>query len=227
MKPKTGLHKKVAFIFEGAPIPSAAPAAAVGPAPTASAADANTYTPQPAPASSGVSAPSAAPAARPAPAKETRAPAGARTRKKNKKDAKQTQMLILVGVLSFVLIAVLFFVLRTPAAPPKKAAAAVPSENTAPSTAETAKWVRPEPWPEQIRDPMTPDAAARTPDGGTGTPVCIVRGIVFNQTNPSAIIGNQIVCVGDTINGIKIVSITKDAVEFEKDGKRWTQTVQP
>lgn len=226
MKPKTGLHKKVAFIFEGTPIPSAAPAAAAGPAPAAAAAGSNTYTPQPTPVPSGGAAPSAAPAARPA-AGQTRGSAGARNRRKSKKDAKQTQMLILVGVLSFVLIAVLFFVLRTPAAPPKKAAAAVPSENTVSSAAETAKWIRPEPWPEQIRDPMVQDAAARTPDGGTGTPVCIVRGIVFSQTNPTAIIGNQIVGVGDTINGIKIVSIAKDAVEFEKDGKRWTQTVQP
>ncbi|MEJ5258624.1 MAG: hypothetical protein WHS88_00360 [Anaerohalosphaeraceae bacterium] len=216
MKPRTGLHKKVSFIFDGVPTPPAAPAASAGPTPSVGTAGSNTYTPQPLPAS--------APAARPAGPKDTRTSA-AKNRKKSKKDARQTQMQILVGVLSLVLIATLFFVMRTPAAPPKKAAASVSSPAAEPAASEPAKWVRPEPWPERMRDPMAPDTAGQTPD--TGSDALLVRGIVFSQTNPSAIIGNQIVFIGDTLNGIRVVNITRDTVEFEKDGKRWTQTVQP
>jgi hypothetical protein len=224
MKPRTGLHKKIAFIFEGVPTPSTAPAAAVvGPAPAAGTADANTFAPHPMPTPSAGSVPSA-PAARTASKEAAKTPSAGRNRKKNKKDAKQTQMLILVGILSVILIAVLFFVLQTPAASPKKAAAAPQTESEPAGPAEAVKWVRPEPWPETIRDPMTPHDTARTPEGGTAD--CVVRGIVFSRTNPSAIVGNQIVCIGDTINGIKIVNITKDTVEFEKDGRRWTQPVQ-
>lgn len=94
-----------------------------------------------------------------------------------------------------------------------------------PTVAQTTLWAKPQPWPEQIRDPMAPEILGHGPD--SAAPDCVVRGIVFSQTRPSAIVGNQIVFIGDTYNGISIVNITRDAVEFEKDGKRWTQPVQP
>ena len=53
-----------------------------------------------------------------------------------------------------------------------------------------------------------------------------VTGILFSNDKSSAIIGYRIVHEGETIHDVKVVKIHKDKVEFEKDGKRWTQTIQ-
>ena len=51
----------------------------------------------------------------------------------------------------------------------------------------------------------------------------VITGITYNENKSFAIIGTKIVGEGDTIDGVKIVKINKETVEFEKDGKRWTQ----
>ncbi|MHC4426796.1 MAG: hypothetical protein ACYSYV_11975, partial [Planctomycetota bacterium] len=51
----------------------------------------------------------------------------------------------------------------------------------------------------------------------------LVTGIARSDDRSSAIIGTQIVREGQSIHGIKVVKIHKDKVEFEKNGKRWTQ----
>jgi hypothetical protein len=139
-------------------------------------------------------------------------------------DPKQRKMMIMIGVLSVVLVGVLMFVLSSPAAPPKKAAAAAQAGDTAAPAAGPVAWTKPEPWPKQIRDPMTVGTQSRTNEGTQSE--CVVRGIVYSQTRPSAIIGNQIVFVGDTINGMTVIAIGRDSVELERDGQRWTQQVQ-
>lgn len=58
----------------------------------------------------------------------------------------------------------------------------------------------------------------------------LVVGIVFSEYNPSAVVGDLIVHEGDTIQGdtfipVKVVKIYKDRIEFEKNGKNWTQQV--
>ena len=56
--------------------------------------------------------------------------------------------------------------------------------------------------------------------------VTFIRGYVGAEDNPVipwAIIRGQVVHQGDTVGGVKIFKIHKDEVEFEKDGKRWTQ----
>ncbi len=61
----------------------------------------------------------------------------------------------------------------------------------------------------------------------TTTPVYrLVTGILYSEDKPSAVIGNQIVYEGDTLHGINVVKIYKNKVEFEKNGKRWTQPVE-
>jgi type II secretory pathway component PulC len=50
-----------------------------------------------------------------------------------------------------------------------------------------------------------------------------LKGILYSEDNPSALIGETIVAEGDIINGVKVVKINKDTVEFEKDGEKWTQ----
>lgn len=53
----------------------------------------------------------------------------------------------------------------------------------------------------------------------------IITGITYNENKSFAVIGTHIVGEGDTIDGVKIVKINKETVEFEKDGKRWTQGI--
>lgn len=79
--------------------------------------------------------------------------------------------------------------------------------------------------------------SGKAPSGGANvlsTPkVGMVTGIVHPEPDscgvakaPSAIVGVQIVHAGDTIYGVKVVEISRDRVEFEKDGKRWSQRIQ-
>lgn len=106
-------------------------------------------------------------------------------------------------------------------------------------------WQKPELYPSDLPDPMrlTDEMAAqieareeeeqitKVADPGestaTGTGVLTVKGILFSEDNPSAVIGTRITHVGDIIAGATIVKIDRDSVEFEKDGETWIQTVEP
>ena len=54
----------------------------------------------------------------------------------------------------------------------------------------------------------------------------IVKSILYSEDNPSAVIGGRIVHEGETIRGVSVIKISRDNVEFEMNGKRWTQKVQ-
>jgi hypothetical protein len=54
----------------------------------------------------------------------------------------------------------------------------------------------------------------------------MVSGIIYHEENPSAIVWDRVVYQGDTIDGYKVVRISKDEVEFEKDGKTLIKRVQ-
>ena len=54
----------------------------------------------------------------------------------------------------------------------------------------------------------------------------IVNGILYSEDKPSAVIGDQIVHEGDILRYFNVVKIYKDKVEFEKNGKRWTQSIE-
>jgi type II secretory pathway component PulC len=54
----------------------------------------------------------------------------------------------------------------------------------------------------------------------------IVKGIVYSEDSSFAIIGTEIVHEGGTVSGATVVKINPDSVEFEMNGKRWTQKVQ-
>jgi hypothetical protein len=53
----------------------------------------------------------------------------------------------------------------------------------------------------------------------------VVSGIAYSKDRQTAMIGGEIVRKGETIDGIRIVDIQRRKVEFEKDGKTWTQGV--
>ena len=91
-------------------------------------------------------------------------------------------------------------------------------------------WEIPAPYPTTLRDPMRlgPAENAQTEtETETRTLVrLIVQGILYSEDKASAVIGNQIVHEGEKIRGMTIIRIGKDTVEFEMNGKRWTQKVR-
>ncbi|HUV63077.1 MAG TPA: hypothetical protein VMW24_04210 [Sedimentisphaerales bacterium] len=69
-----------------------------------------------------------------------------------------------------------------------------------------------------------PTAGSRGASSTTGSTMNrVISGIVSSEDRFCALIGTAVVSEGDTIGGVKVVKIYKDKVEFEKDGKRWTQ----
>ncbi|MBW8040115.1 MAG: hypothetical protein FVQ85_08965 [Planctomycetes bacterium] len=102
----------------------------------------------------------------------------------------------------------------------------MPSNAIAASTA-TIDWKIPEPYPSTLRDPMRFGAAATTNTTDTiETKTLTVKGILYSEDDPSAIIGIEILHEGDIVSGATIVKINQDSVEFEMNGKKWTQKVQ-
>jgi hypothetical protein len=57
------------------------------------------------------------------------------------------------------------------------------------------------------------------------TKVGTVLGIFHGKGEPCALINIELVHEGDVRNGVKVVRIDKDEVEFEKSSERWTQKV--
>lgn len=53
-----------------------------------------------------------------------------------------------------------------------------------------------------------------------------LTGILYAGDNSSAVVDGKIVHERDTINGMKVIKIHRDKVEFERAGKRWTQKVK-
>jgi hypothetical protein len=83
-------------------------------------------------------------------------------------------------------------------------------------------WEQPPVYPEAIRNPMVLGAG---PDDYISF-VPNLTGIVYTENLKNAIIGENILEEGEVIKGVKIVKINRDSVEFERDGRKWTQEVQ-
>ncbi len=144
-------------------------------------------------------------------------------------DSRQKKMTLLVGVLAVVFAGVLVLTLGGVGEKKSK------NKETAPETASVEpaqaqsleQWQAPAPLPTQMRDPMHPQESRPAPQETYHLPgQLVVRGIVFSQNNPSAIVNDQIVRQGEVIDGVTVVAIRKDGVEFEQADKRWTQPVQ-
>jgi hypothetical protein len=134
---------------------------------------------------------------------------------------KQRMMVILAPVLFVVLIFVFIRAFSTPSrkitgpgtSGPVKAAAGPDSK---------VDWQVPNPYPTTLRDPMQfSSVTSQTATGGL-----IVKGIVYSEDNPSAVIGGQIVHQGDKILDVAITKINENSVEFEANSKKWMQNVQ-
>ena len=149
---------------------------------------------------------------------------------KGQMDPRQKKMTIMVGVLSLVFAVVLIISLGGLGKSEAKAADKENPQQDSTVRAQQAKdrqWQTPQPLPAQLRDPMSPQASRSDQGSNTGGDgQMIVKGIVFSKNNPSAIIDNRIVQEGETLDGVKIIKINKDSVEFEMDKKRWIQQVE-
>lgn len=74
----------------------------------------------------------------------------------------------------------------------------------------------------ELEERLKENLSAEKPQPTVG----LVSGIVYSERKPSAIIGGKIVYQGESANGVKIVRIYRDRVEFEKNGKKWEQKVR-
>ena len=228
MKPRTGLNRKVSSIFDGAPLPNptAASGQAIG------------------------SSPNAAPVSDVTPETERAGKARLRTRygdisqsiqhklfmpKPGVSETRQKTTFMLMLVLAVVFVAVLWYSFNTggAAAPVTKAVPVVVQNNTQSqqSDADTIAWTTPEPYPLNMTDPMAfgkNSGVVLLPDPNSPLPVVslAVKGIVFSDDKPGAIVNGQVVYQGQEIDGAKVVKISRKTVEFTAEDKSWTQEVQ-
>ena len=149
---------------------------------------------------------------------------------KAKMDPRQKKMTIMVGVLSVVFAGVLFISLgglgQSSKTNKDKSSSSETSTQLS-SDQKSLQWHSPQPMPEQLRNPMDVMVTKVTNEqGSTRSGELIVKGIVFSKTRPTAIINDKILAQGESFDGVSVVKIDKDSVEFEKNGQRWTQTVQ-
>ena len=147
-------------------------------------------------------------------------------------DARQKKMATLVGILSVVFGVVMFVSLG--GVGQTKATAATNTEAEQNTQSQSTKkpaqaWTTPQPLPENLRDATSlgsKPVAADSASGDSASGELVVKGIVFSQNKPSAIINNDILTEGQSIDGVTIVKITKDTVTFKAGDKQWTQQVQ-
>jgi hypothetical protein len=152
--------------------------------------------------------------------------------------AKQKAMVIMIPILAIIMIFAFRQVLsKAPRKTEGNENDDTPAVASNTDSGNEIDWQIPEPITIITRDPIQlPDESnTQTPDqnteqnGATNTEnqeLIMIRDIVYSHDKPSAVVGSQIVYVGDKINGATVVRIDKDSVEFEKDGARWEQNVR-
>ncbi len=241
-KRKSGLHKEISSIFEGVPVPGKREeSSGAAPPERAEQGPARPPAPEPRVPSQNI------PTVKPGPAKQSMMKKAAAARKsgesgwrntwlkiKNKlfksepgvDSSRQKLMLILIPILCIALIYVIMPLFRRPKI---SQSIGVGPTGVAADYKGEIDWQVPEPYSTTLRDPMLPpletDVAGETgiiESGGT----LIVKGIVHSRDNPAAVVGTQIVHVGDVVSGASIVKINQDSVEFKINDKKWVQKVQ-
>jgi hypothetical protein len=85
------------------------------------------------------------------------------------------------------------------------------------------KWEKPSLLPAMARDLMK---YTSRPGGSDSNEQVSIHGIVIGASKSSVIIEGSVLHEGDTANGANILKISQGVVEFEKEGKKWTQSVK-
>lgn len=253
-KKKPGLHKKISSIFEGVPLPQPGSPPPPPPAPSGEQGAGGPQKPLPPPfqqirVSAGMEPrgfEAMQPAASVGQVKAEPAVKGVRPglwqRTKGKllepkpgvSGGRQKSMLVLVPALAVILIVVLIWVFGLPGAVTETRKPKAPVTAVAADT--VIEWEIPEAYPETLHDPTrtavepnivtTIEVGTQKVEEVKPLPI-LVKGILYSDDAPSAIVGTEIVHVGDKVAGATVVGITKTTVEFEMDGKKWTQGLQP
>jgi hypothetical protein len=138
---------------------------------------------------------------------------------------KNKKMAIVMGTLLLVFI---FVIIRATQqlSPSTAGAGNLADANAGSQTVVTIKninWKIPEVYPSSLRDPMQINSTAIGQEKGGSL---IVKGIISSENRPSAVVNDKIVHQGDKVSEATVVKINKSNVEFEMDGKNWTQEVQ-
>jgi len=133
------------------------------------------------------------------------------------------KMLVLMPVLIVVFIFVVTRSLKQPAV--SSASVTNPSaQKIAEKDSDVIiKWEKPDLYPSNLRDPMQQGSAVSGTDTGGDM---VIKGIIFSHDRPAAVIDNKIVHQSDKVAGATIVKINRNNVEFEMNGKSWSQEVQ-
>jgi type II secretory pathway component PulC len=140
-------------------------------------------------------------------------------------------MLALIPILAIIMIFMFRQVLSK--APQQSRAATeddvpIKTSNTNKTSGDDIHWDIPEAMPVTLRDPIkpvskdTPAQAVQNQSDSNNTDTVIVRGVLYSDEKPSAVIGNRLVHINDEIDGAKIVWIDRNSVTFEKNGEKWT-----
>jgi hypothetical protein len=134
---------------------------------------------------------------------------------------RKKMVLLLSPVLAIVLLLIVVNAVKTPPVtsvnPSNKATIA------APVSSSKINWEIPQPIPANLRNPMVFGAISTTGTGTAGGP--IVKGIVYSDDKPSAIVGDRIISAGDVVAGATVVKVNPDSVDFVMGDKKWTQKV--
>jgi hypothetical protein len=134
---------------------------------------------------------------------------------------RQKATLVIIAILPLVLIFVLPKVFTKPAKTGTKSA----KTTVAAAVNSEINWQIPPPLPENFRDPMVFGSSGQgQQEQAEAGP--IVKGIVYSEDNPCAVVGERIVSAGDTVNGATVVKINPDSVEFASGDKKWSQKVE-
>jgi hypothetical protein len=136
--------------------------------------------------------------------------------------SKQKAMILLMPVLLIVFIFVLTRSLRTPA---PRLTKDTDKNDASLSMVFNGKidWELPSVYPDNIRDPMVFGSSTQKKEEPDRP---VVKGIVFSEDNPCAVVGDRIVTEGDVVQGATVIKINSDSVEFRKGDETWIQKVE-
>lgn len=108
--------------------------------------------------------------------------------------------------------------------PEEPSQAALETEEQA-EPAETAETVQSQDPPAPMIDRPVVEIAPPVPAPVESSNKGLVRGIVYSDQRGSALIDETIIQTGGTIGGVKVLRVHAGGVDFEKNGRRWTQKV--
>ena len=144
-------------------------------------------------------------------------------------DVRQKIMVMLIPVL----VCTLYALVKNHVGAPGSTQAANTQPTTSPPRTRPAveiTWVIPPLYESNGRDPMRLRPPAPESHETAALPAqtyvsLLLTGILHSDDRPAAVVNTQVVYEGQQISGATVLRIEKDSVEFERNGRKWTQAV--